>query len=160
MLQTRGEFVLILATLSIGAGLDERIVPFAGLYVLIMAVIAPVIAVYSERIGAAVFPRARSAARSPDRDRSAAESIALVEAATRGQLSAEEADAELEELPSSVHDDVLGDLDRVLAGSESTDELERHLDDVGVTTRGARERQADEQSDAVTPPARQRDPEY
>lgn len=39
ILQNRGEFALILATLSLSAGLDSRIQPFAGLYVLIMAVL-------------------------------------------------------------------------------------------------------------------------
>ncbi|WP_205650515.1 cation:proton antiporter [Actinoplanes solisilvae] len=40
----RGEFSLILATLAIGAGLDERIGPFIALYVLILAVLAPILA--------------------------------------------------------------------------------------------------------------------
>ncbi|MCU1569656.1 MAG: cation:proton antiporter [Naasia sp.] len=54
ILQNRGEFALILATLSLAAGLDQRIAAFAGLYVLIMAVIGPILAANSERIGAAV----------------------------------------------------------------------------------------------------------
>jgi len=45
ILQNRGEFALILATLSLSAGLDERIVPFAGLYVLTMSIIGPILAV-------------------------------------------------------------------------------------------------------------------
>lgn len=51
MLQNRGEFALILATLATSAGLDPRLTPFAGLYVLIMAVVGPVLATNSERMG-------------------------------------------------------------------------------------------------------------
>ena len=57
MLQNRGEFALILATLAAAAGLDTRVTPFAGLYVLIMAIIGPVLAVNSERAGAWLFSR-------------------------------------------------------------------------------------------------------
>ncbi|AAT89696.1 potassium transporter [Leifsonia xyli subsp. xyli] len=84
ILQNRGEFALILATLSISAGLDPRIQPFAGLYVLIMAVLGPVLAASSERIGALVLRtgklrrRGRRKPRPPMLD----EEIALVEAAT------------------------------------------------------------------------------
>ena len=60
MLQNRGEFVLILATLATAAGLDPRLTPFAGLYVLFMAIVGPVLAVNSERAGARIFrPRRR-----------------------------------------------------------------------------------------------------
>ena len=52
ILVNRGEFALILATLATAGGLDARLTPFAGLYVLVMAVIGPVLAVNSERIGA------------------------------------------------------------------------------------------------------------
>jgi CPA2 family monovalent cation:H+ antiporter-2 len=61
MLQNRGEFALILATLSTTAGLDARLVPFAGLYVLSMAVIGPVLAVNSERAGRLLNRRRRPA---------------------------------------------------------------------------------------------------
>ena len=40
----RGEFSLILATLAVEAGLDARIGPFVGFYVLILALVAPVLA--------------------------------------------------------------------------------------------------------------------
>ena len=43
----RGEFSLILATLAAAAGLDERIGPFVGLYVLILAVGGPLLAARS-----------------------------------------------------------------------------------------------------------------
>ena len=50
----RGEFSLILATLAIGAGLDERIAPFVALYVLILALVGPVLATRSRGISAIV----------------------------------------------------------------------------------------------------------
>ncbi|AGW40743.1 Na+/H+ antiporter [Leifsonia xyli subsp. cynodontis DSM 46306] len=84
ILQNRGEFAFILATLSISAGLDARIQPFAGLYVLIIAVLGPVLAANSERIGAVVLrtgkPRRRG--RRKPRHPMLDEEIALVEAAT------------------------------------------------------------------------------
>ncbi len=82
MLQNRGEFALILATLAASAGLDERLTPFAGLYVLVMAVVGPVLAVNSERIGARLFGRRRGGAVPLDatRDRD----FALAEAAMAG----------------------------------------------------------------------------
>lgn len=43
----RGEFSLILATLAIGAGLDERIGPFVALYVLLLALVGPILAARS-----------------------------------------------------------------------------------------------------------------
>ena len=83
MLQNRGEFVLILATLATAAGLDPRLTPFAGLYVLSMAI---------DRAGAGRQLRANRFADlsdppshgNPERDRMRAEGIALVEAATSG----------------------------------------------------------------------------
>lgn len=65
ILQNRGEFALILATLAVSAGLDPRISPFAGLYVLIMAVIGPVIASRSEQIGRLILrsPKQKAARR-------------------------------------------------------------------------------------------------
>lgn len=88
MLQNRGEFALILATLAVGAGLDARLTPFAGLYVLCMAIVGPILAVNSERIGPFVF-RKKTKAPSLERDRMRAEGIALLEAATAGQLPGE-----------------------------------------------------------------------
>jgi CPA2 family monovalent cation:H+ antiporter-2 len=86
ILVNRGEFTLILATLSVGAGLDHRLQPFAGLYVLIMAILGPLFASNSERIGA-LLPggRKRPPSRKPDRDPMLDEEIALVEAVTAGQ---------------------------------------------------------------------------
>ncbi|MFE0592282.1 cation:proton antiporter [Micromonospora echinospora] len=50
----RGEFSLILATLAIGAGLDERIGPFVALYVLVLALVGPVLAARSHRLSRAL----------------------------------------------------------------------------------------------------------
>jgi CPA2 family monovalent cation:H+ antiporter-2 len=83
MLQNRGEFALILATLATAAGLDPRLTPFAGLYVLILSIIGPVLAVNSDRMGAVLF-RSRRAAPTAGRDRMSEEEIALVEAMTAG----------------------------------------------------------------------------
>ncbi len=85
ILQNRGEFALILATLSLAAGLDERIQPFAGLYVLIMAVLGPILAANSEKIGAMILrsgPKRRRKRKNKKRDPMLDEEIALVEAAT------------------------------------------------------------------------------
>ncbi len=46
----RGEFSLIIATLAAGAGLDSRIPPFVAGYVLILAIVAPILASQSKRI--------------------------------------------------------------------------------------------------------------
>ena len=50
----RGEFSLIIATLGIAAGLDERIAPFTALYVLVLALIGPVLATRSRWISSFV----------------------------------------------------------------------------------------------------------
>ena len=91
ILQNRGEFALILATLSIGAGLDPRIQPFAGLYVLIMAVLGPILAANSEKIGAMILrtkKKKKPRAKNPMLD----EEIALVEAATAGLEAGSDSD--------------------------------------------------------------------
>ncbi|MEZ5189495.1 MAG: cation:proton antiporter [Schumannella sp.] len=88
MLQNRGEFVLILATLATAHELDERLTPFAGLYVLIMAIVGPVLAVNSERAGAWVFrsrPGAPAEHGEPDADRD--HGIELAEAVMAGDAS-------------------------------------------------------------------------
>jgi CPA2 family monovalent cation:H+ antiporter-2 len=83
ILQNRGEFALILATLSLSAGLDKRIVPFAGLYVLVMSVVGPILASNSEKIGAVIL-RTKKKPKQQGRPIMAEENIALVEAATAG----------------------------------------------------------------------------
>ncbi|WP_159499677.1 cation:proton antiporter [Microbacterium sp. 18062] len=49
-LVSRGEFALILATIAAAAGLDDRIAPFAGLYVLILAILGPLMVTYLPRL--------------------------------------------------------------------------------------------------------------
>ena len=131
MLQNRGEFALILATLATGAGLDSRLTPFAGLYVLIMAIVGPILAVNSEKMGRVVF-RSRKKTVEPGRvraDSMSAEEIALVESVMAG--------AEVPE--SSIPDDV--------------------VEQYPSGPRDPVEEQASQQSDAY-PEQRQRDPEY
>lgn len=118
MLSNRGEFALILATLAAVAGLDQRLTPFAGLYVLIMAIVGPVIAVNSERIGARVFRQRRHTTLSHDdrRDRD----FALAEAAMAGEpgddtaaleVAAGVAPEELAEVAGGVEDEELREPD-------------------------------------------------
>ena len=112
MLQNRGEFVLILATLAVAAGLDPRLTPFAGLYVLIMAIVGPVLAVNSERAGARIFRR-RVVVQAPDRERD--RDFALAEAAMAGEpgddtaalevAAAEPLEPEFAEVTGGVDDD-------------------------------------------------------
>ncbi|TFB87015.1 cation:proton antiporter [Cryobacterium algoricola] len=92
ILVNRGEFTLILATLSVGAGLNGLLQPFAGLYVLTMAILGPLFAANSERLGALLPGRRRKrAAIRPDRDPMHAEEFRLVDAATAGALSDQDA---------------------------------------------------------------------
>ncbi|HEY5224382.1 MAG TPA: cation:proton antiporter [Microbacteriaceae bacterium] len=95
ILVNRGEFTLILATLSVSAGLDSRLTPFAGLYVLIMAVLGPLFAANSERMGAVLVRGRRAKRGGPPREKRNPmldEEIALVEAATSGPSGAPDAD--------------------------------------------------------------------
>lgn len=102
ILVNRGEFTLILATLSIGAGLDHRLQPFAGLYVLTMAILGPLFASRSERIGAALAGGRKKNRRPPTpRDRMQAEEIALVEAATANPTTRTSESAERQSSESS-----------------------------------------------------------
>ncbi|MET0843754.1 MAG: cation:proton antiporter, partial [Mycetocola sp.] len=91
ILMNRGEFALILAILALTAGLDERLQPFAGLYVLVMSVMGPLLASNSEKIGAALL-RTKTVAVTPrPRNVLLEEQIALVEAATSDASSADTA---------------------------------------------------------------------
>ncbi|MGD9696230.1 MAG: cation:proton antiporter [Thermoleophilia bacterium] len=56
MLVSRGEFELILASLAVAAGLDERVAPFAALYVLVLSILSPLLSAKSYRI-ARLLPR-------------------------------------------------------------------------------------------------------
>ena len=83
ILVNRGEFTLILATLAVAAGLDGRLQAFAGVYVLMMAILGPLFAANSERIGLALGGKPKASPRPPrPRDPMLDEEIALVEAAT------------------------------------------------------------------------------
>jgi len=149
MLTNRGEFALILATLAAAAGLDPRLTPFAGLYVLVMAIIGPIIAVNSERIGARVFRPRRREALAPDHD-ARDRDFALAEAAMAGPAGDDTAALE------------------VAAGGPSFGEVSGGVEDevpVAADERSADERlaeQADAQSDVSEPPRppREPDPEY
>ena len=180
MLQNRGEFVLILATLSLSAGLDDRIVPFAGLYVLIMAVIGPILATNSERMGARL-PGAKKKVFDGSRDRMRAETIALVEAAsapmsastsaptsgTTSTLPAEVPSAPMSTTQSTtdagdswLDDDFLGSAVRAptkLGVPDQIDEVHVHIDPQAAD-------QSDTHDDEIerpkSAPERMRDPEY
>ena len=54
---TRGEFSIILASLAVAAGLDQRIGNLAAGYVLVLAVVGPVMSTQSERFSR-LIPRA------------------------------------------------------------------------------------------------------
>ena len=145
ILVNRGEFALILATLSAGAGLDPRLQPFAGLYVLVMAVLGPLLAANSERIGGVVLRRRKRAereqreARRLEREARHAEEIALVEAA-------------LAERPDDVEVDGVGDDGPIPAAAPAHPDSEAPRD---PEARGAAEREVERER-----AARQRDPEY
>lgn len=135
MLQTRGEFALILATLALAAGLDERLAPFAGLYVLIMAVVGPVLAGSSERFGSWLFGGRRPPSGDVDDD----PAIALAEAAMRDAGPDAARTAHLADLPV--------DADPADPELVAEDDPESR-----------RRRQAEAQSDGTA--VRERDPEY
>ncbi|MFJ1923942.1 cation:proton antiporter [Streptomyces sp. NPDC088131] len=65
-LVARGEFALILATMAAGAGLDERLAPFIAGYVLVLAVLAPLVAGRSHWL-ARILPGGRDTALTPIR---------------------------------------------------------------------------------------------
>ncbi|NQX15170.1 cation:proton antiporter [Rathayibacter sp. VKM Ac-2857] len=98
ILHNRGEFALILATLSLSAGLDERIQPFAGLYVLIMAIVGPILASRSESIGL-FLSRRRHRPKAATRSAMAEEDFALVEAAMAEEASDERPQGDVPEAP-------------------------------------------------------------
>ncbi|XVV33454.1 cation:proton antiporter [Streptomyces sp. CA-100214] len=67
-LVARGEFALILAAMAAGAGLDERLAPFIAGYVLVLAVLGPIVAARAHllagalRTAAGLLPGIRSTA--------------------------------------------------------------------------------------------------
>lgn len=119
ILVNRGEFALILATLAAAGGLDARLTPFAGLYVLVMALVGPILAVNSERIGALFRRRPRVEERHEldlERDRA----LALAEAAMAGEplpeevAAAEVPEAVPETVPVAVLEDTAPDVESAL----------------------------------------------
>ena len=121
MLQNRGEFALILATLAVGSGLDARLTPFAGLYVLTMAIVGPVIAVNSDKLGAFIFRR--RAVPVVREHREADENIALVEAALAGRAPEPDDDDLFEDDEPQTIDPLI---EQAMAQSDET--LERKRD--------------------------------
>jgi CPA2 family monovalent cation:H+ antiporter-2 len=135
MLQNRGEFALILATLAAGAGLDPRLTPFAGLYVLTMSVIAPVLAANSERAGARLFGKRKKTKLAASqahgqREAMSEENFALVEAATNGQDSVPFGETEIDTVEPDEEPAVTTAADRLIqqAMSQSDELTERKRD--------------------------------
>ncbi|MCU1416643.1 MAG: cation:proton antiporter [Schumannella sp.] len=151
MLQNRGEFVLILATLATAAGLDGRLTPFAGLYVLIMAVVGPVLAVNSERAGARIFRRRRRSVPAPDRDRD--RDFALAEAAMAGAPGDDTAALEVaaDALPAEPQQEFAEVSGGVDDGEDWQPDHDRLAEQAGA--------QSDVHGTTAAPP-RERDPEY
>ena len=174
MLQNRGEFALILATLAAAAGLDTRLTPFAGLYVLIMAIVGPMLAVNSERAGGWLFSRRfgrrkavePAAASETSRDRD----FALAEAAMAGagddELAAFDVAASdhvtagaLEGRGTFLADERADHGSGVLLGAGEDPDADAEPDDAEARIA----RQAVQQSDHHDPldaGSRERDPEY
>ena len=170
MLQNRGEFALILATLASAAGLDSRLTPFAGLYVLIMAIVGPVLAVNSERAGGWIFTRrfgTRRAVVVSDADADRDRDFALAEAAMAGA-----ADDELAALDIAASDGVPVDAtdgtgtflsherdgELLAVGADPNAEVDDSDDDESRIARQAG--QQSDHHDAPDPAGRERDPEY
>jgi monovalent cation:H+ antiporter-2, CPA2 family len=177
ILQNRGEFALILATLATGAGLDPRLTPFAGLYVLVMSIIGPVLTVNSERFTGLIYRRSdRRAARelaavaatvgggvgtaggaaSAPANSAAAEAIALMEGATGASDEPDDDDVETDDDAQ-----LLGPEVKVSAASDPADlagDEDDDLTDPRDLLLDATIQQAMEQSDQKS--HRKRDPEY
>lgn len=148
ILHNRGEFALILATLAMGAGLDARIVPFAGLYVLVMSIIGPVLAARSEDIGSVVLGTKRKkvrAAADRERDRMQQETIALVEASEASAGS----DGEADDFETSYDLDDSDDSDRSDStdGSDVSDPSDRSAPSRGVRSHTPSSGKRDEEED-------------
>ena len=172
ILQNRGEFALILATLSMGAGLDERLQPFAGLYVLLMAVIGPLLASNSERIGGVLLrsrKRAEQEAIERRRREKAArgtDEIALMEAALAGAdddatgdgSPADEEERRRRAVPVSTAADRRLDAGAADAASDAGDDDLDDLDEMDAAEAALWADQAGQQSDQRA--TRPRDPEY
>lgn len=126
MLQNRGEFALILATLASSAGLDPRLTPFAGLYVLVMSVIAPVLAANSERAGAVLTRKNRGKRALVHPDPMSRENIALVEAATVGLDSDPYGDTDIDEIVPEKTGQVSSAADRLIEQAMTQSDEKSH----------------------------------
>jgi monovalent cation:H+ antiporter-2, CPA2 family len=158
ILQNRGEFALILATLATGAGLDPRLTPFAGLYVLVMSIIGPVLTVNSERITGVLYRGRRQKVTAPSAGSAAEEAIALMEGATAGQDSSGGDDLEDEDDEPLIGPDP-DTKPRVPVGQRDEDgDVEDDDDSDAPLDLDATIQQAMEQSDQQS--HRKRDPEY
>lgn len=96
ILVSRGEFVLILATLAMMGDLNPLLTPFAGLYVLVMAIVGPALAVNSERIGALLGVRRKIAEQPHALDLERERALALAEAAMEGEPIIDNGDSDLD----------------------------------------------------------------
>ncbi|MEU6452004.1 cation:proton antiporter [Streptomyces sp. NPDC046979] len=104
-LVARGEFALILAAMAAGAGLDERLAPFIAGYVLVLAVLGPIVAARAHllagalRTVAGLLPGTRSPAAVPGEGKGGdgpSESVALSAGAASSSSSSASERAEAE----------------------------------------------------------------
>ncbi|WP_122617702.1 cation:proton antiporter [Streptomyces sp. Tu 4128] len=104
-LVARGEFALILAAMAAGAGLDERLAPFIAGYVLVLAVLGPIVAARAHllagalRTAAGLLPGTRSPAAVPGEGKGGdgpSESVALSAGAASSSSSSASERAEAE----------------------------------------------------------------
>lgn len=153
ILVNRGEFALILATLSAAAGLEARITAFAGLYVLCMAVLGPLLAVNSDRIGRLVVRpgrlirlRGRLGGRRAVAAAAAAESAEAAEAEADASAAARKAERDRQFAEEFALVEAAGRDERDNEGSEPTS--------APVTS------PVEIPAERPERPVRQRDPEY
>jgi monovalent cation:H+ antiporter-2, CPA2 family len=72
-LVARGEFAVVIAGLAVAAGVESRLGPLATTYVLVLAMVGPVLARAADPVGAALRRRRRQAAERQEAERLAAE---------------------------------------------------------------------------------------
>lgn len=158
ILHNRGEFALILATLSLAAGLNPLIQPFAGLYVLVMAIIGPILASRSEAIGDAIFRPRGPRPVAADRSALATEEFALVAAAMGEPRSGTRAPG-FDGVPADADEEEATETVPWAHAVEAEDDEDDHPSDA---TQDALIRQAMQQSDGDgrAAPVRPREPDY
>jgi len=148
ILVNRGEFALILATLAAAGGLDARLTPLAGLYVLVMALVGPIFAVNSERIGA-LFRRRERVEQPHELDLERDRALALAEAAMSGEPLPEEVaagevrDAAPEIVPMPVLEETVPDVESAREREERLAEQARIQSDALTADQVRREREVD-----------------